>query len=74
MQGNNYQLDKEPLSEIPILKPSDIDANQIASIVDEIINLKKEAKPTKLLENQIDDKIYHLYNLTEEEIKIIKDN
>jgi len=74
MQGNAYQLDKEPLLEIPIYKPSDKDANEIAKLVDKIISLKQQGKDTTDLENQIDQLVYEHYGLTEEEIAIIENS
>jgi adenine-specific DNA-methyltransferase len=72
MQGNNYQLDKEPLLEIPIFKPDYNEANEIAKLVDKIISFKQQGEDTTDLENQIDQLVYQLYELTEEEIKIVE--
>ena len=72
MQGNNYQLDKEPLLEIPILKPTDSATNKIAALVEQIITQKQEGKDTLTLEKEIDKLVYNLYDLTENEIKIIE--
>lgn len=47
---------------------------EITSLVDEILNLKKQGKDTENLEFQIDSKVYELYELTEEEIKQIETN
>jgi adenine-specific DNA-methyltransferase len=72
MQGNNYQLDKEPLLQIPIFKTKEV--KPIISIVDQILSTKA-ANPkadTSQLEKQIDEMVYKLYELTEEEIKIIE--
>ena len=74
MQGNNYQLDKEPLLEIPIYQPTDKEALKIATLVDKIIALKAEGKDTIKLEQQIDELVYALYELTPEEIEIIENN
>lgn len=72
MQGNNYQLDKEPLLEIPIYKPDDKDANEIANLVDIIISLKKQGKDSSEYERKIDELVYKLYDITPEEQKIIE--
>lgn len=73
MQGNNYQIDKEPLLEIPIFVGKEIEQNNIIGIVDQILNLKKQNKDadTKNLELQIDQFVYNLYELKTEEIKIV---
>jgi adenine-specific DNA-methyltransferase len=72
MQGNAYQLDKEPLLEIPIYKPADKDVNEIAKQVDYIISLKKEGKDTSENEIKIDELVYKLYDITIEEQIIIQ--
>ena len=72
MQGNNYQLDKEPLLEIPIHKPNDKQANDIISLVDKILGNKKQGIDTTNLEHQIDQLVYQLYELSSEEIAIIE--
>lgn len=74
MQGNSYQLDKEPLLEIPIFKPADKDKNEIANLIDTIISLKQQGKDSSKEEKEIDDLIYQLYDLTEEEIKIVEES
>lgn len=72
MQGNAYQLDKEPLYEIPIYKPSLKEVNEIAKLVEQILKLKKQDKDSKVIENKIDELVYKLYGLTEAEIKIVE--
>ena len=52
MQGANYQLDKEPLQQIPIAVPSKEAQQLIANIVDYIICIKSESRPiSKLVSN-----------------------
>ena len=72
MQGNNYQLDKEPLLEIPIYKPADKDSNEVAKLVDKIISLKKQGKDSSDQEKKIDELVYKLYDITADEQKIIE--
>ncbi len=43
-------------------------------LVDKILAAKKEEKDTRLLENQIDNWVYKLYELTYEEVKIVDPN
>lgn len=76
MQGSNYQVDKEPLMDIPLPKePSKEEQEDIALIVDKIIDKKianKEADTSKL-EREINKKVYALYNITDQsEIDIIE--
>ncbi|MCW0229492.1 Eco57I restriction-modification methylase domain-containing protein [Campylobacter lari] len=77
MQGNNYQIDKEPLLNIPIVDINSKNeklANELISLVDEILILKEQDKNanTKTQEDKINSIVYKLYNLNEEEIKIIE--
>lgn len=72
MQGYAYQLDKEPLLEIPIYKPSDKDANEIAKLVDKIISLKQQGKDSSEQEKKIDELVYKLYDIKPDEQKIIE--
>lgn len=72
MQGSNYQVDKEPLMNIPIKIATEEQQNNIITIVDRIIELKKQDKDTKELEDKIDEMVYDLYELTEDEKELIK--
>lgn len=77
MQGNNYQVDKEPLLEIPLPFFADVDAekvSKIVSLVDDIINEKKQGNDTLSLEKQIDILVYDIYDLSEDDIKVIEAN
>lgn len=73
MQGLNYQLDKEPLQQIPIAVPNLEVQTQIGHIVEEIIGRKSANDNASIqdLENQIDNIVYHLYNLTYDEVLIV---
>ncbi len=75
MQGNNYQIDKEPLLNIPIPVVTEGLQKPIINFVNQILNIKKvnpQAKTTAL-EQEIDQLVYKLYGLSEEEIKIVED-
>jgi adenine-specific DNA-methyltransferase len=74
MQGNNFQLDKEPLINIPIINPKSVVEDKIANIVDEIIQTKQENTNADIspLESEIDRLVYELYGLSEEEIKVVE--
>lgn len=77
MQGNNYQIDKEPLLNIPIVDTNSKNkklADELINLVDEILKVKEQDKNanTQELENKINSLVYKLYNLTEDEIKIIE--
>jgi hypothetical protein len=83
MQGNIYQIDKEPLLLLPIKVGTEYQVNQIEYLVSQILSLtqspdyetdQQKQEKVKELEKQIDQLVYKLYNLTEEEIKIIEGN
>ena len=72
MQGNNYQIDKEPLLSIPIVKPGKNKQVPIINLVEKILAKKEFNKDTDDEEREIDQLVYKLYNLTPEEIKIVE--
>ncbi|EPZ5282985.1 DUF7149 domain-containing protein [Campylobacter jejuni] len=77
IQGNLFKIDKEPLLNIPVVNINSKNeklANKLISLVDEILKVKEQDKNanTQELENKINFLVYKLYNLTEEEIKIIE--
>jgi len=74
MQGHHYQLDKEPLLALPIKAPETGQQEKLSALVDKIL-LYKSKDPdadTSALENQIDQLVYKLYNLTPSEIAIVE--
>ncbi len=74
MQGNNYQIDKEPILEIPIFEPETESQLPLIQLVEQILLLKSTDKTldTSDLERQIDAAVYALYDLTDAEIAIIE--
>lgn len=71
MQGNNFQIDKEPLLAIPLVNPTEQISQKIVGLVTEILDFKSKGKETKSLENQIDYLIFKLYELDHHDMKII---
>lgn len=74
MQGSNYQVDKEPLQNIPLPLVDIAQQQPIIDLVDSIL-VKKKQNPqtdTSVEEKAIDQLVYKLYGLTEEEIKLIE--
>ena len=71
-KGENLELYQIPLSEIPIkdipLKEQEVFIN----LVDRIIEGKKSGIDMRELEEEVDRLVYRLYELSEEEIKIIE--
>jgi adenine-specific DNA-methyltransferase len=84
LQGKLLQIDREPLLKIPIYNAEKEKQKEIINLVDKIINFKKEIinisknsdKYFELnnkiieIEKQIDQNVYKIYGLTEEEINI----
>ncbi|HDX3813530.1 TPA: Eco57I restriction-modification methylase domain-containing protein [Campylobacter coli] len=78
IQGNLFKIDKEPLLNIPVVNINSKNeklANKLISLVDEILKAKEQDKNanTSPLEEKINNMVYKIYNLTEEEIKIIEE-
>ena len=81
LQGNLYQVDFEPLKNIPIKEIAHEEQQPFIDIVDQILsvtkdddypdNPEKQAR-VKELEKEIDKLVYKLYDLTPEEIAIVK--
>ncbi|GER94782.1 hypothetical protein A45J_2547 [hot springs metagenome] len=76
-QGNQYQIDKEPLMNIPIppLTPQNKPlAQKIETLVEEILKRKSQNPnyDTTNLEKEIDRLIYQLYALNDKEITVVE--
>ncbi|MDD5689161.1 MAG: Eco57I restriction-modification methylase domain-containing protein [Caldisericia bacterium] len=81
MQGDNYQIDKEPLLALPLKIIPTPKQQPFIALVDKILAITKDEdyldnsdkqSRVKEYERQIDLLVYELYGLTEEEIKIIE--
>ena len=59
---------------LPVKVPSIVQEKEIEILVNQILKIKKQSSTadTTDFENQIDQLVYQLYDLTEEEIKIIE--
>lgn len=85
-QGEQLQIDKEPLMQVPLIKADMETQDRIASLVDLVMSRNKELHKTpantdkahalknevEKIEKQIDQEVYRLYGLTEGEIGIIE--
>jgi len=81
MQGTNYQIDKDPLVNLPLINPDQDSQQTIATIVDKILVISKnnnylenvtKQKQVREYEKRIDQLTYKLYNLTSDEVKVIE--
>lgn len=75
MQWNNFQIDKEPLQSIP-LPNMKWDDSVIVPLVDKILSKKSVDINANIseLEKMVDNEVYRLYWLTDEEIQIVEDS
>lgn len=71
-KGDMLELYATPLEQIPVRIISKEEQEKYIQVVNRIIELKKLDKDTQELENQIDEMVYDLYELTEEEKELIR--
>lgn len=71
LQGNVRELKKNIMVEIPIKKLSKTEQRPFENVVNQILILKSQGKDTTALEQQIDNMVYKLYELTYDEVKVI---
>lgn len=74
MQGNTYQIDKEPLLKVPIIIPSKNIEFIFENYCDQIYKIRNNNKNADItnIESSIDKEVYKLYNLSSEEITLIE--
>ena len=80
-KGETLELYQKPLSEVPIKKISESEQNPFIEIVDKILTITKSGDylenpekqaQVKEYEKQIDQIVYKLYGLTDDEIEIVE--
>ena len=73
-EGNRIFPEVKPIQlfKLPIKEANNLEQNEIITIVEKIHQEKKINNNTSELEQILDQKIYKLYNLSEEEIEIIE--
>ncbi len=73
-KGKALELYHKPLTEIPVKKVSSIQQKPFIALVDQILTAKKAnpAADVSALEDEIDQLVYQLYGLTDEEIDIVE--
>nr|HQU85614.1 TaqI-like C-terminal specificity domain-containing protein [Pyrinomonadaceae bacterium] len=70
--GGYFSYSSNILNRVPIKKISLEEQKPFIRLVDEILEKKKLGQETADLENKIDEMVYRLYDLTEEEIAIVE--
>ena len=71
--GGAYTLKKATIEEFPLTISDKTKEKSIENIVSKILALKKDKLPTSNLENKIDALVFHLYDLTENEMLQVLD-
>ena len=66
------EIQARSVKELPIPVLTDNQEDEIKTLVAKIINLKKSYTDTTALENQIEQLVYQLYGLSEEEIELVE--
>jgi adenine-specific DNA-methyltransferase len=69
--NSNTHVSSGELNHLPIAKLTPIQQAEVVALVDRIIATKKANQLTTALENSLDTLVYHLYNLTLEEMTLI---
>jgi adenine-specific DNA-methyltransferase len=72
-RGAGVDIGVDKLRDFPMPEEATTKANAIDSIVNEIISLKRNNADTHMLEEQIDNIIYELYNLSDEEVTAVEE-
>ena len=75
MQGSVFQVDKDPLVKIPIIKPNrELEANVIR-LYEQLVKIRCEDKDANIsaFEEEIDELFYRAYELDEYDRLVIED-
>ena len=72
--GGAYTLKKATIERFPLVEISDKEQEPFIFLVEEILKIKENNsnKETHNLENEIDNLVYQIYELTDEEIEIVE--
>ena len=70
------KIKKAPLESLPIKEPTNEIVRSFSCLVNEILELKKQSPTadTSSLESEIDQLVYELYGLTEEEVEVVENS
>ena len=74
MQGSIYQVDKDPLVNIPVFIPDKQTENTLSECCDKIYKIRGKNKNADIseIEKFIDDIVYSAYDLTRNEILTVE--
>ncbi len=68
---DGYRYKKQFLEQLPVALLSESERQPFVELVNQILALKEQGKDTSALEQQIDNLVYRLYDLTYDEVKVI---
>lgn len=73
-KGNILEIKSIPIGQIPIVLPNDIEKNKLNTLINNILRTKKNniEADISIFEFDINQIVYNLYELTEDEIKIVE--
>ena len=74
VRGGYFSLSKIYVEKIPLKTISSNEQMPFIKLVDKIIDGKRKGKDTKALEDELDNLVYKLYDLSKSEIAIINNN
>jgi len=74
LDTGGYMMQKVFLDKVPIFEPTEEQENEIVILVDKILTNKGTITDTKELEKELDELIFKLYDLTEDERNQIEGN
>ena len=85
MQGDNFQVDKEPLLELPLIVPTESEQAHLSVLADQMITAQEQLNSATsdsdknflqqrvdILDKQINTVVYGLYGLTADEVKVVE--
>ena len=70
--GNTFELSKVFFEQIPVKQIPESAQQPFITLVDQILAAKQAGEDTSVLEGRIDELVYALYGLTEEEIAVVE--
>ena len=73
MQGNVFQVDKDPLVNIPILVPNVTLEDSVKELFDKRMRIKDDNNMVTEVEKQLDTLFYDAYGLSESAVKLIEE-
>lgn len=74
LQGENFQIDSEPILESPLIKPDSGVIKEVSSLVEKIVTTLNEKKDITELTRKVNEIVYRLYDLSDSDILTIEND